>query len=100
MWVTCGNYALVVCLGDDLMNTWDLIKRQLESKLSTDSYQNWISKTEFSHIQDNTLYVVVPNEETRIWMDREYSDLANSILRGMGIGLSTVIYKLPAQNGR
>src|SRR6266567_4580343 len=35
------------------MNTWEIIKRQLESRLSTDSYQNWVSKTEFSHIQDD-----------------------------------------------
>ena len=55
------------------MNTWDLIKRRLELKLSSDTFQNWVSKTEFSHIQDNKLCVAVPNEETRDWMDGEYS---------------------------
>ena len=84
------------------MNTWDLIKRQLESRLSTDSYQNWVSKTEFSHIQDNKLCVAVPNEETRDWMDSEYAGLVNSMLREMGVGLSGVVYELPAapQNGK
>jgi chromosomal replication initiator protein len=81
------------------MNTWDLIKRQLESKLSPDSYQNWVSKTEFSHIQDNQLLVSVPNEETRAWMETEYSNIVNTILRSMGVGLS-VVYELPTQNGR
>ncbi len=99
MWVTCGKYALGVCPGDESMNTWDLIKRQLEAKLSTDSYQNWVSGTEFSHIQDKTLFVVVPNEETRVWMDSEYAPLISSILRDMRAGLSGVVYELP-QNGR
>src|SRR5215510_14803382 len=99
MWVTCGKYALGVCPGDKLMNTWDLIKRQLEAKLSTDSYQNWISGTEFSHIQNNTLVVVVPNEETRVWMDTEYAPLVTSILHDMRAGVSAVVYQLP-QNGR
>jgi len=84
------------------MNTWDLIKRQLESRLSADTYQNWVSKTEFSHIQDNKLCVAVPNEETRDWMDSEYSSLVNSMLREMGVGLSGVVYELQAavQNGK
>src|SRR5438874_5172279 len=83
------------------MNAWDLIKRQLESRLSSDSFQNWVSKTEFSHIQDSKLCVVVPNEETRDWMDSEYSNLVNSMLREMGLGVSTVVYELTAagQNG-
>jgi len=76
------------------MNTWEIIKRQLESRLSTDSYQNWVSKTEFSHIQDDRLCVAVPNEETRVWLDSEYSTLVNSMLREMGIGLSGVVYEL------
>src|SRR6266498_756264 len=99
MWVSCGKSDLDVCSEGDRMNTWDLVKRKLESKLSTDSYQNWISKTEFSHIQDQTICVIVPNEETRVWMDREYSHLVNTILSGMGMGLSAVAYELP-QNGR
>ena len=83
-------------------NAWDLIKRQLESRLSSDSFQNWVSKTEFSHIQDNKLCVVVPNQETRDWMDSEYSGLVNSMCRDMGLGVSTVIYELTSpsrQNG-
>src|SRR6267378_453511 len=79
------------------MNTWELIKRQLESRISTDSYQNWVSKTEFSHIQDNKLCVAVPNEETRAWLDAEYSTLVNSMLRE--IGLSGVVYEL-LESGR
>src|SRR5216683_510848 len=81
------------------MNTWEIIKRQLESRLSADSYQNWVRKTEFSHIQNNKLYVAVPNEETRSWLDSEYSTLVNSMLPDLGIGLLSVVYELP-ENGR
>ncbi len=75
------------------MNTWDHIKRQLQSQLSADSYENWIGKTEFSHIQDDKLCVSVPNEETRVWLDTEYSTLVNSLIRQMGVGLSGVVYE-------
>src|ERR1700691_4063059 len=81
------------------MNTWDLIKRKLESQLSADSYQNWVGKTEFSHLQDDKLCVTVPNEETRVWLDTEYSTLVNSLIRQMGVGLSGVIYQ-SGQNGK
>jgi len=78
------------------MNTWDLIKIQLKSTLSTDSYQNWVSNTEFSHIQDNKLCVTVPNEETRAWMATEYSGFVNSAIRELGLNLSSVVYELAA----
>jgi chromosomal replication initiator protein len=82
------------------MNTWDLIKIQLKSKLSTDSYQNWISKTEFSHIQDKTLCITVPNEETRTWLTTEYSNLVDSVLRELGLSLSGVVYDLAGTQNR
>jgi chromosomal replication initiator protein len=82
------------------MNTWDLIKIQLKSKLSTDSYQNWISKTEFSHIQDKTLRITVPNEETRVWLTTEYSNLVDSVLRELGLSLSGVVYDLAGPQNR
>src|SRR3982074_1641230 len=78
------------------MNNWDLIKIQLKSTLSTDSYQNWVSDTEFSHIQDNKLCVTVPNEETRAWMATEYSGFVNSVIRELGLSLSSVVYELAA----
>jgi chromosomal replication initiator protein len=76
------------------MNTWDLIKRQLETKLSPDTFQNWVSKTEFSYIHDQTLCVTVPNEATRDWMDAEYSVMVRSLLKDMGLGLANVVYEL------
>jgi chromosomal replication initiator protein len=83
------------------MNTWDLIKIQLKSTLSMDSYQNWVSNTEFSHIQDNKLCVTVPNEETRAWMATEYSGFVNSAIRELGLGLASVVYELAAApNGK
>src|ERR1700704_302038 len=82
------------------MNTWDLIKIQLKSKLSTDSYQNWVSKTEFSHIQDNKLCIIVPNEETRVWMATEYSGFVDSVMRELGLSLSSVVYELAGPQNR
>ena len=82
------------------MNTWELIKTQLRSKVSADSYQNWISNTEFSHIQDNKLYVTVPNEATRLWMAAEYAGFLNSLIPALGLGLSGVVYELAGAQDR
>ena len=78
------------------MNTWDLIKRQLEQRLTPDSYENWVSRTEFSHIDGHWVWVSVPNEATRNWMESEYGDLVGSLLRAVGLGLHGVKYELAA----
>src|SRR5215471_6820516 len=76
------------------MNTWDLIKKQLKLKLSADSYQNWVSETEFSHIENKALCITVPNEETRVWLTSEYSNLVESVMREMELDLARVVYDL------
>lgn len=76
------------------MNAWDLIKRQLETKLSAQSYQNWINPTSFSRIDGKTLWVSVPNGETRSWLESEYSDIIASILPQLNLGVNLVAYEL------
>jgi len=76
------------------MNLWDQIKRQLASRLSAESYQNWVVNTTFSKVQHDTLWVSVPNAETRVWMESEYSELIRSILQSLNLGVHSVRYEL------
>src|SRR5215467_5958598 len=76
------------------MNAWDLIKKELRSSLTGDSYQNWVMTTEFSRIQDYELYVTVPNEETRVWMTTEYAGSIRSAMRALGLNVHNVTYEL------
>ena len=79
------------------MNAWELVKRQLETKLSPESFQNWVSKTAFSRIESRTLWVSVPNSETRAWMESEYAELVRSIVRStnLGVEVDQVAFELP-----
>ncbi len=57
------------------MNAWELIKDRLATTLSPESYQNWIGRTQFSRIEGDTVFVSVPDEATRSWIESEYSPL-------------------------
>ena len=76
------------------MNAWDQIKQHLEQKLSPQSYQNWVSRTAFGEHEGDTLLVSVPDEETRIWMVTEYSDVVLGIARDLGLRIRSVVYVL------
>jgi len=76
------------------MNPWDQIKKELEARLSPDSYQNWISRTSFAGVDGDTLIVSVPDESTRKWLETEY---ATEILLGvhrLSLTVSRIEYTL------
>src|SRR6185312_12491410 len=57
----------------DLGNLWDQIKGRLAGTLSSEAYQNWITRSEFEDFRDGVLVVRVPDETTRQWIEQEYT---------------------------
>ena len=55
------------------MNDWDQIRNYLQRKVSADSYDNWLKGTACVGQEGDTLYVSVPDRETRLWLETEYS---------------------------
>ena len=51
------------------MNSWDLIRNYLQQKLSAQSYDNWLKGTSFLETDGATLFVSVPDRETREWLE-------------------------------
>jgi chromosomal replication initiator protein len=78
------------------MNPWDRIKKELEAKLSPESYQNWISRIEFIGIDGTTLVVSVPDEGTRRWIETEYASEALVAARHLGLAIERVEYAVPS----
>ncbi|MFB3778850.1 MAG: chromosomal replication initiator protein DnaA [Bryobacteraceae bacterium] len=76
------------------MNLWEQIKTHLSPKLSGESYQNWFAETSFRGVENQTLYVGVPNEATRAWMEEEYADLVASAIRSLALPIKTTVYEL------
>src|SRR5271156_1606792 len=78
------------------MNPWDRIKKELETNLSPESYQNWISRIEFMGMDGLTLVLSVPDETTRRWIETEYAAQLLRVGRQLGLAIDRVEYALPS----
>jgi len=76
------------------MNAWDLVKEKLQSQLSEQSYQNWISRTKFIHVDGQVLYVSVPDHQTQKWLRSEYGDLVRTIIRDLDLNVEDIEYSV------
>lgn len=90
----------VVCVLAGCMNTWDQIKSYIESKVSTEGYQNWLAQTTFRALEGGVLSVGVPNEATRAWMAEEYADVVASAIRSLALPVKRTVYELGSPESR
>ena len=77
------------------MNVWEEIKQQLATKLTAESYQNWLDKSSLEKVEDDTLYVAVPDAATREWVQEEYGSRILATIREMGLPYGSVVYRHP-----
>src|SRR5215472_5463962 len=82
------------------LNAWEQIKKELRSVLTAESYDNWVSRTGFGRLEGDLLIVSVPDEETRTWMESEYSDRVHAIARKLNLGIGAVKYKVGVDHAR
>lgn len=62
-----------VCSVQKLMNLWDQLLTYLERNLSREGFENWLKGTSFAGVDGDTLFVTVPDRETRTWLETQYS---------------------------
>lgn len=74
------------------MNAWEVIKTNLAAKLSHEAYQNWVSRTQMDHLDGERMWVNVPDEETREWLEQEYCDRVEAAIREAALPVRRVIY--------
>lgn len=74
------------------MDLWEEIKQRLANTVSAEGFQNWVSKTRFLRSDGDTLWVSVPNEATKEWMEQEYGNHVNSVIQGLRPPVARVIY--------
>ena len=80
-------------MNHDRQTPWDLIKQQLESELSTESYENWIARTRFGAIDGKTMVVVAPDEPTVAWLNEEFSHRIQAQARALRLGIEEVVFE-------
>jgi chromosomal replication initiator protein len=74
------------------MNVWDVVKSNLSSKLSHDAFQNWVSRTQLQKTDGDSMWVTVPDDQTRLWLEEEYGDRIEAAIRDSKLTVRQVIY--------
>ena len=54
------------------MNIWELIKSKVALHLSTDAFRNWLGRTALREVGSLTIWVSVPSEPARRYIEQEY----------------------------
>jgi chromosomal replication initiator protein len=74
------------------MNAWDQIKKELQSALTAESYENWVSRTSFGRLDNHRLVVTVPDEATKNWLETEYSGQVHTIIQKLDLSVRDIEY--------
>ena len=81
------------------MNYWDRLRNYLQQKISAEAYDNWLKGTSFVGLEGDTLYVSVPDRETRAWLESEYAQLLRNGIRELGLKLRHVSFEAEPMRG-
>ena len=74
------------------MNYWDQIRSHLQTRVSAESYNNWLKTARFDGVDGRTLLISVPDHESRTWLETEYASLIHKAIQELGLPLNEVSY--------
>lgn len=80
----------VVVVSSDHRSPWDVIKEQLQKKLSAESFENWIRRTKFAGIEGKTMLATAPDRQTAAFLVDEYGGQINALAVALGLGIDRV----------
>lgn len=66
---------------DQLSTIWDDVLKLMESEVAKSSFEAWLKQTVPNRLEGSTLYVQVPNEFTRDWVEARYALALKKTLR-------------------
>jgi chromosomal replication initiator protein len=64
----------------DAQGLWSLIRKNLEGRLSSGSFQEWVSPCIALRCEGNTLSIQVPNASTKLWIEQQLAEEFNDAL--------------------
>ena len=76
------------------MNSWDRIKQEIATNISQESYQNWFADTVLGREESDRLFIRVPDDSTRSWMEQEYADRVSQAILKLHLPIRTVRYEV------
>jgi len=74
------------------MNTWQEVLNHLKTQVNPQSYQTWLRPTRFSHTDEHTLFVRVPNREFQDWIQEHYGVIIRETLERLQATYHQVSY--------
>ena len=75
-----------------VMNAWQEVLNHLKAQVNPQSYQTWLRPTRFSHTDDHTLFVRVPNREFQDWIQEHYGVIIRETLERLQASYHQVSY--------
>jgi len=81
------------------MDFWDRIRSYLQARVSLEGYENWLEGSSFAGLEGDTLFVSVPDRETRTWLETEYAGLVKNSIRELALPISHISYQSQTARG-
>ena len=75
-----------------VMNAWQEVLNHLKTQVNPQSYQTWLRPTRFSHTDEHTLFVRVPNREFQDWIQEHYGVIIRETLERLQASYHQVSY--------
>jgi len=69
---------------------WEQIREYLEPNVSRQNYSTWLEPARFSHIEEDVLFVRVPNKTFRDFYKQNFSTLFHLALKTLPLGIERI----------
>jgi chromosomal replication initiator protein len=77
-------------MATDTINCWEQILVVLEHKVGSQNFAIWLRPTSFSHQDNGTLFVSVPNATCKDWINEHYTDEIGEAISGLHLPVSRI----------
>jgi len=83
-------------------NPWDRIKNHLAKRVSSETFENWLSKTQLYESRGSCLVISVPNRATKEFIEEEYAEAIQTAMVELKLPTYEVVYEVvgAAPNGK
>ncbi len=78
-------------------NIWELAKGQLEKKVGTHNFTNWIEPIELSDVQNRTAFFSVPTNFMANWLNRNFADAILAQLKEVDDSIARLDFQVFSQ---
>lgn len=75
------------------MNVWELAKIKLAPRLSADAFRNWFEKTSLREFADGTIWVAVPSEAARQYIEQEFPEVVRQAVAELNLPVHNVVFE-------